>query len=118
MAGDSFEMTMSTIASANATIAQASSQLAEDAAERAACYGQMRGYQHDTASVDAARAYAECVQLVYGTGRALPHGELVALKLLVVSCIAGAAYGGWRVYRDKRGSQRSCSAAAASPSGS
>ncbi|WP_428394404.1 hypothetical protein [Lichenicoccus sp.] len=99
---------MSTIANANATIAQVNSQFAEDAAERAACYAQMHGYQHDTASVDAARAYAACVRLVYGTSRALPQGALVALKLLVLACIASAAYGGWRLYREDREFPMAC----------
>ena len=103
MAGDSFRTT-----DASSTIAQLNSQLAEDAAERAACYAQMRGYQHNTASVDVARAYAECVRLVYGTGRALPHSELVILKVLLLACIAGAAFGGWRLYRTERSFSMAC----------
>lgn len=102
-ADDLTATTMSTIASTNATIAQVNAELAQETADRAVCMVQMRGYQNDTATVEAARAYASGIRLVYGTGeRLLPHNILVALKLLVVICIVSTILSGWRFYRKDR----------------
>jgi len=117
MPGDDFGTASSVTAGMNATIAQASSQMAEDAAGHAACLGSMQGYRNDGATIEQARAYASCVREVYGSGAQ----HLIALKLLVaarlISTIVGVAVGASMVRGHKENSLKLAGGLLGGPAG-
>jgi hypothetical protein len=60
-------------------------------AERIACGKAVEGYRHDGATVEEARAYSRCIDMLHPSSMS-PH-EAIALKVAIVVVLLGAVGG-------------------------
>lgn len=84
---------IATSAALNAQVA------AQSARESARCTNVLNTYQPNLADVAAKRDYAACVYHIYGSGQAFSAGDLIWMKVALISAIVGllvGVYAGWR----------------------
>jgi hypothetical protein len=91
--------TATTIAITSAANAQAATaNAAAQEAARKACMAQVRGYEHDRATVAEMRAYAGCIGRLHP--QELSADAMTGLKVVVAVLLAGAVIGVVREWRD------------------
>lgn len=86
-------MTVSTGMSAAALAQSSAAVAAAQEAKRTACEGFMPTFDAKTASVEAMRRYADCVDLLYA--EPLTDAQTLVLKLVLVACFIGGGVGAW-----------------------
>ena len=75
------------------SVAIANSQLAIQMAKKAECEAFIANFNPKKATLEEKREYAECVQLVYGTGKEMAPGDVFALKALILIALACSVAG-------------------------
>lgn len=94
--------TAATMAAVSATNAAIAAQAAQEAAEAKAisCAALVRGYRHDTATIQESKAYAACIEAMHPNESMLNTIEsVVFVKILIVAALLGMIAGaihGWR----------------------
>lgn len=58
----------------------------------------MPAYEHETATTEQAQSYAECVRLIHPNE--MTSGSVIAIKVIIVCAILGAAFGVWKGRQD------------------
>jgi len=81
------------------SVAIANSQLAIQVAKKAECEAFIADFNPKKATLEEKREYAECVQLVYGTGKEMSPGDVFALKALILIALA-CSVAGFYINRD------------------
>lgn len=93
----SVSLALSSAASAQA--AQASAEARE--AKVTACRASVKGYQHNTATVQDMQQYAECVALLHP--QVMTGGEMVLVKVAICVTLIGSAIGAYAASKDSGG---------------
>jgi len=78
-------------ASAQAIAAEARARRAEELA----CQSFVRGYQHDTATVESMQQYAKCIRILHPTDRPMTGSDVTAVKFVLVALLLGGVYNTW-----------------------
>jgi hypothetical protein len=70
------------------------------AARVTACGALVKGYSHDTATVQARQEYASCIAKLYPADNPITPDEMVWIKVVVALLLVGFVVGAVRAWRD------------------